>query len=328
VAMAFDALEAFPALAESRNRLLAVLAEDNPAADDVVAAVEADIALVIAVLRHANTGEHGGGRVDTMVCAIELLGPQTLRAIAERVRTFDFFERTGLWGSEPERFRLHGLATQRGAERIASAVNFENRDRLALTSLLHDVGKLVLIRAYPGYRQVHDDALTPEERIHLERRELGVDHPLVGGVLIRRWGLPATLAGSIERHHDPEATGETAIIRLADMLAHYEHGRRVSPRKMLQSARAVGLGPDELRRVICEPDASSQRQRHADPCPLSRRELVVLERLAKRGVYKQIAHDLCISASTVRTHLHNIYDKLGASDRAQAVLIATERGWL
>jgi DNA-binding NarL/FixJ family response regulator len=45
-------------------------------------------------------------------------------------------------------------------------------------------------------------------------------------------------------------------------------------------------------------------------------------------VYKQIALELCLSTSTVRTHLHNIYGKLGAVDRAQAVLLATERGWL
>ena len=45
-------------------------------------------------------------------------------------------------------------------------------------------------------------------------------------------------------------------------------------------------------------------------------------------MYKQIAHELTLSTSTVRTHLHNIYGKLGAVDRAQAVLIATERGWL
>jgi DNA-binding CsgD family transcriptional regulator len=30
----------------------------------------------------------------------------------------------------------------------------------------------------------------------------------------------------------------------------------------------------------------------------------------------------------VRTHPHDIYGKLGAVDRAQAVLLATERGWL
>ena len=72
----------------------------------------------------------------------------------------------------------------------------------------------------------------------------------------------------------------------------------------------------------------SQRPRSVEPCPLSNRELEVLKRLAKGVVYKQIAHELSLSTSTVRTHLHNIYGKLGAVDRAQAVLHATERGWL
>jgi DNA-binding NarL/FixJ family response regulator len=54
----------------------------------------------------------------------------------------------------------------------------------------------------------------------------------------------------------------------------------------------------------------------------------VLRRLGQGKVYKQIAHELELSTSTVRTHLHNIYGKLGAVDRAQAVLIATERGWI
>ena len=328
--MAFEALEAFPALAESRNRLLSVVSKDHVATADIVSAVESDVALIIAVLRLANSAQDGRGRTDTAVGAVELLRPQTVQALANRVRTFDFFERASVWDTAPERFRLHALSTQHAADRVATEVGYENRDRLTVTSLLHDVGKLVLIHAYPGYpAQVHRGARTPEERIHQERRELGVDHALVGGVLIRRWGLPASIASPIERHHSPDADGEAAFIRLADMLAHYEQGARVSPNEMLQSARAVGLGPEELRRVMYElPSPAGQRQRHVDPCPLSSRELGVLQRLAEGKVYKQIAHELTLSTSTVRTHLHNIYGKLGAVDRAQAVLIATERGWL
>jgi putative nucleotidyltransferase with HDIG domain len=328
--MAFEALEAFPALAESRDRLLSVVSKDHVATADVVAAVESDVALIIAVLRLANRAQEGRARVDTVVAAVEMLNPHTVQAVANRVRTFDFFERASVWDAAPERFRLHALATQHAADRIATEVGYENRDRLTVTSLLHDVGKLVLMHAYPGYpAQVHRGARTPEERIHQERRELGVDHALVGGVLIRRWGLPASLATPIERHHNPDVEGEAAFVRLADMLAHYEQGARVSPTEMLQTARSIGLGPDELRRVMYElPSPSSQRQRHVDPCPLSGRELGVLQRLAEGKVYKQIAHELTLSTSTVRTHLHNIYGKLGAVDRAQAVLIATERGWL
>jgi HD-like signal output (HDOD) protein/DNA-binding CsgD family transcriptional regulator len=328
--MAFEALEAFPALAESRDRLLAVVSKEHVATADVVAAVESDVALLIAVLRLANRAQDGRARVDTAVAAVELLSPQTVQAVANRVRTFDFFERASVWDAAPERFRLHALATQHAADRIAMEVGYENRDRLTVTSLMHDVGKLVLLYAYPGYpAQVHRGARTPEERLHQERRELGVDHALVGGVLIRRWGLPASLATPIERHHNTDVEGEAAFIRLADMLAHYEQGARVSPTEMLHTARSVGLGPDELRRVMYElPGPTAQRQRHVDPCPLSGRELGVLQRLAEGKVYKQIAHELTLSTSTVRTHLHNIYGKLGAVDRAQAVLIATERGWL
>jgi putative nucleotidyltransferase with HDIG domain len=327
---AFEALEAFPALTESRDRLLTVVGKENAATADVVSAVESDVALIIAVLRFANQVQHKRGRVDTVVGAVELLSERTVQALAGRVRTFDFFERSSVWEAAPERFRLHALATQHAADRLAAEVGYEHRDRLSVTSLLHDVGKLVLLHAYPGYpTQVHRLARTPEERIHQERRELGVDHALVGGVLIRRWGLPSSIATAVERHHNPDVEGEVAFIRLADMLAHYERSSSVSPAEMLQTARVLGLRPDDLRRVMYElPSPGGQRQRHVDPCPLSGREIGVLQRLAEGKVYKQIAHELMLSTSTVRTHLHNIYGKLGAVDRAQAVLIATERGWL
>src|SRR5689334_12158535 len=206
--MAFEALEAFPALAESRDRLLTVIAKDHVATVDVVTAVESDVALIIAVLRMANQAQPGRGRVDTVVSAVDLLTPRTVQSLAGRVRTFDFFERSGVWEGAPERFRLHALATQHAADRVAGEVGYEHRDRLTVSSLLHDVGKLVLMYAYPGYpSQVHRGARTPEERVHRERRELGVDHALVGGVLVRRWGLPSTLAATIERHHNAEVEG-------------------------------------------------------------------------------------------------------------------------
>ena len=120
-----------------------------------------------------------------------------------------------------------------------------------------------------------------------------------------------------------------AFVRLADMLAHYSQGSAVSPTELLKCARTIGLGPTELRSVMYDlPYPAVGRTRQIDPCPLSSRELEVLKRLAEGKVYKQIAHELSLSTSTVRTHLHNIYGKLGAVDRAQAVLHATERGWL
>jgi putative nucleotidyltransferase with HDIG domain len=329
---AFEALEAFPVLAESRNRVLRLFEGGEPSASEIVAAVEGDVALAIAVLRLSNQLDGPmRGRVDSAVQGVDVLSLATIHSIASRARTYDFFERTAVWQGIPERVRLHSVATQRAADRIAHEVEFGFRDRLMVSALLHDIGKLVLVHAYPGYpRQVHGDARTPEERIQRERRELGVDHALVGGVLARRWGLPGSIATVIESHHDPRADGETAIVRLADMLAHYLLGSSITPAEMLNVARQIDLKPSHLREIMYDLPlpTSGNRPRQVDPCPMSTREVDVLRRLAKGMVYKQIASELGLSTSTVRTHLHNVYGKLGAMDRAQAVLIATERGWI
>jgi len=327
---AFEALEVFPALAESRNRVLRLVREERTSVGDVVSAVESDVALVTTVLRMANRmSSRRQGKIASVPDAVELLTPEGVEHLASRAKVFDFFERTPAWDSTPERFRLHAVSTQAAADRLARELDYPQRDELLTSALLHDIGKLVLMHAYPAYPgQIHGQAKTPEERVHRERLELGVDHALVGGVLARRWGLPGSLAGAIERHHSHDATGQAAMVRLADMLAHYFSGRGVDPNQLLGAARALELSPETLRDLMYELPYAGTAKRHVHPCPLSGRELDVLKKLAEAKVYKQIAQELGLSTSTVRTHLHNTYAKLGANDRAQAVLMATDRGWL
>ena len=148
--------------------------------------------------------------------------------------------------------------------------------------------------------------------------------------IVLECGKPPVVAHVIETHHAQDAEGEPAIIRLADMLAHYLLGASVTPAEMLNVARSINLKGSQLRQIMYDlPLAGGDsRPRQVDPCPMSSREVDVLKRLARGMVYKQIASELGLSTSTVRTHLHNVYGKLGAMDRAQAVLMATERGWI
>jgi putative nucleotidyltransferase with HDIG domain len=293
--MAFEALESYPVLVESRNRVLRLFENGRPSISDVVAAVEADLALTVTVVRLANQLEGPTrGRIDSVVGGVEALSIDTIHAIASRARTFDFFERTAVWQGIPERLRLHAIATQRAADRLGRETGYDNRDRLMVTSLLHDIGKLVLVHAYPGYpEQVHGDAKTPEDRLRAERRELGVDHSLVGGVLARRWGLPRSIASVIERHHAEDAADEAAIVRLADMLAHYMMGDTISSSEILAASRTVELSPTSLRTVMYElplPTVGT-RPRQVEPCPMSAREIDVLSLLAQGMVYKKIASE-------------------------------------
>ena len=235
----------------------------------MVTAIESDVALVIAVMRVANKHATSRGKVRSIPQAIDVLKPAGVEALIGTTKTFDFFERTPVWDVAPERIRLHAVATQRAADRLCTRVEFPERDELLISSLLHDIGKLELVQAYPGHpAQIHKTARTPEQRVHAERRELGIDHALVGGVMARRWGSPQPLAAAIEHHHGDDVSDEAALVRLADMLAHYAQGASIGPDQLLAVARQVGLGPQDLREVLYElPGPPPRAQARDDALP-------------------------------------------------------------
>ncbi len=59
---------------------------------------------------------------------------------------------------------------------------------------------------------------------------------------------------------------------------------------------------------------------------LTDRELEVLQLLVQGNTNRDISAALCVAEGTVKFHVRNILDKLGASDRTQAVTIALKRG--
>jgi len=61
-------------------------------------------------------------------------------------------------------------------------------------------------------------------------------------------------------------------------------------------------------------------QRTSELGQLTKREQEILALLAKGFLYKEIAERLDISLSTVRGHLHNIYEKLHVQSRTEAVV--------
>jgi putative nucleotidyltransferase with HDIG domain len=330
LAEAFEAVERYPVLVESRERVIAAATAETARAGEIVEAVESDVALAISVLRHANRGGLTGGGVASVPAAVETLKPAGVLAIAGTAPSFDFFEPSNGWELRPERFRVHALATQRAADRLGRVVGWAERDELAITALLHDIGRLVISRLHPGYK-VYFDAVsrTPEQRLREEREQLGIDHSLVGGVLARRWNLPQRIAIAIERHHSDDADGLAAMVATADMIAHYCQGEAIAPERLRGAAERCGLSDEALRDLLYElPLPTQDTTRISEPCPLSARELDVLRHLSEGMVYKQIATEMHLSVSTIRTHLHNVYGKIGAVDRAQAVLLARDRGWI
>jgi pimeloyl-ACP methyl ester carboxylesterase/DNA-binding CsgD family transcriptional regulator len=91
-------------------------------------------------------------------------------------------------------------------------------------------------------------------------------------------------------------------------------------------------GWEEFKSVFTRyvPGTSARPHAHAPAArlldQLSRREREILGQIAKGLNNQQIADGLFISEKTVRNHITSIFDKLGVSSRAQAIVLAKEAG--
>ena len=98
--------------------------------------------------------------------------------------------------------------------------------------------------------------------------------------------------------------------------------KRLEPDELLQAIRDVQAGGSPMsnsiaRKVVASFQAASRFG--GEQNPLSAREQMVLDCLAKGLAYKQIGDELNISINTIRTHLRHIYEKLHVQSRTEAV---------
>lgn len=101
--------------------------------------------------------------------------------------------------------------------------------------------------------------------------------------------------------------------------------KNATKEELVRAVRAVHAGSGFLQAEVTKPlllRLAADAKVESDRTNLTLREIEIVEMLADGNGNREIAKQLSISEETIKTHLRRIYDKLGASDRAQAVAIA------
>ena len=104
--------------------------------------------------------------------------------------------------------------------------------------------------------------------------------------------------------------------------------------RMLEKRSDVGRSAhlltyiDRLLAAFLQPSSKEKTKQETFFEPLSEREREILRLIAQGCTNQQIADLLVIALSTVKSHINNLYGKLGTNRRTEAIVIAREKGLL
>jgi DNA-binding NarL/FixJ family response regulator len=118
-----------------------------------------------------------------------------------------------------------------------------------------------------------------------------------------------TFEGDVEIHRALQAGARGYVLK------------SMPPKDLVEVIRQVHAGKKRV-----PPEVAAQLAEHLSDEALTEREVEVLRHLAGGNRNRDIAERLFISEETVKVHVKHLMEKLGASDRTQAVAIAVRRG--
>ncbi|MBG0774999.1 MAG: HDOD domain-containing protein [Desulfovibrionaceae bacterium] len=209
--------------------LFAMTREESLATvDDIAEVIGRDQGLTAKILALANSAFYGlQARVASLSRAVSLLGIKEIRSLVLLLGVQSLTSGVPMpRGFALEEYWAHQLCTAVVCRLLARQVDGADPDILFTSGLLHDFGKLVAAINRPADQEAIL-ALAEKGVLAASQAEegyWGIEHGLVGGMVLGAWDLPAELTEPIIWHHAPALSPghalQASVICTADILAH------------------------------------------------------------------------------------------------------------
>lgn len=205
-----------------------------------------DQVLATRVLKMANSASHGAMQeITTVNDAVVRMGTGPVRNVVLAVCFTSRLQGANIYGAQGRELMDHAIGTAYLARLVAEKLN-EDADEAFMCGLLHDLGKLLLLKLSRDF--IKYGAPTPSaqeiETVYKER------HPEIGAKLMKQWALPEALEHPVRFHHDPESCpshkGQATIAYVANRLAHrYGFGCETDEANLLEDQICTKVGLNE-----------------------------------------------------------------------------------
>jgi len=239
------------------QKVLAELSRPEWSAHEVSEMVASDPSLASMVLRLANSSFYSrGAPLSSVPHAITRLGGGKLRELVVGVAAMSLIEgRT----ARALALRDHCAGTAAVARELARLVRADASVAF-LAGLLHDMGQLLMLETEEiDYDDIDEANVASDEGLPAaERWRLDFDHAVLGGHVLKVWGIPEPVPQVVAWHHQPvrayddedrEITVMVGLLRVADRITEcIDAGIDVDARALARSADgvAIGLRPSTL----------------------------------------------------------------------------------
>lgn len=191
-----------PARNQTAQQLQAILDKADFDIQEVLDIVEVDQALTAEVLRVSNSSFYGGLTEVTTVrgAVVRIGGPEVVRLAIAATEKGTYRVRDPHLAQLMQPLWDHAMGTAMGARWIARRLGYRDQESESfIAGLLHDVGKLLLIRVIDDLK--HAGRLTGAVPESVIREVLDTAHTEYGANLLTHWSLPDVYRTVVRDHH-------------------------------------------------------------------------------------------------------------------------------
>jgi HD-like signal output (HDOD) protein len=177
--------------------------DDAPSLNALVAKIEQDPNLAGAVLRASNTAAYRGmpGVVD-LVAAGRRLGTRRMGEVAqmEAIKGAFVAKKGSGWSRLLSRMWRNTVVTAHTARKVAETMGLASRGEVYSMALFHNLGEVMIADLH---RQMGEPAPRNGYVQGALKDDIDRQHPAIGALLLKSWGMPLALARIAFAHHDP-----------------------------------------------------------------------------------------------------------------------------
>jgi len=216
-----------PPLPGQALRVAELTKELNSSAKTIANVISSDPGLTTNILRIANSALYSRGKKTTsLLAAVSSLGDKVIyQSVIGYIFSNTLMKKRNISQLETAIWE-HSICVALAAREVSIILNMRGTEEVFLCGLLHDIGKLILLRFSPRTYQEIAKIQQEHKMLECEMDAFGYTHAQVGSLVAAKWGLPEEIVFAINNHHQPtEAKTSivyTHIINIADNLTNIE----------------------------------------------------------------------------------------------------------